>query len=306
MSDNVLIVGGSGFIGSNIYKNLQLNTKIYSLTRNSENTKDGSIYLEDFSCVDSLTSIIKDYEIDQILYCIGFAHYKNESDVDPNYHISLLKIFIEISKDTCIKKFFFFSSVNVYGSSYGKSLCEDDFCQPSDITGIFKLKCENLLLEEFNNFPISIIILRLPIVYGKGSKGFVGKIFNILNKNLPLIWFSSVNYKSFISIHNLVDFIKLAINHDKEIVGIYNLSDNQDVTLDFFLKLYSKFSNSTSLLFFVNEKYVNFIFKIFNREELFNKLSLGYVLNTNKVKSDFSWYPRYKVGESVSLLFNDS
>lgn len=119
-----------------------------------------------------------------------------------------------------VKQFIFMSSAIVYGDSapIGKEkiITKDTPVNPANCYGDSKVQAENGIrpLEDGN---FKVVILRPPMIYGKGSKGN----FPILEKfALKMPVFPKVkNQRSMLYIGNLVEFVRLMIENEES--GIF-------------------------------------------------------------------------------------
>ncbi|MDE6675612.1 MAG: sugar nucleotide-binding protein, partial [Acetatifactor sp.] len=113
--------------------------------------------------------------------------------------------------------FLYPSSIIVYGDSapYGKSrgVTPETPADNPHFYGNSKIRAE----EELRKLELQIVILRLPMVYGKGSKGNYPLLAKLADK-LP--FFPDIqNQRSMIYIENLCEFIRQRIEEGKG--GLY-------------------------------------------------------------------------------------
>ena len=80
----ILISGGSGFIGSNIYNELKNNYKIYLILRKKSNQpKDKKVKILRYKSYNELSKKLKKIEVDILIHCA--THYiKKHSSKDIN------------------------------------------------------------------------------------------------------------------------------------------------------------------------------------------------------------------------------
>ena len=106
------------------------------------------------------------------------------------------------------------SSIIVYGdsSSSKRVIDANTVPAPSNFYGNSKLQAEQGIKDlEADNF--KIVVLRPPMIYGKGSKGNYPRLANISTK-LPV--FPGIdNERSMLHIDNLCEFIKVMIDYEE-------------------------------------------------------------------------------------------
>ena len=120
------------------------------------------------------------------------------------------------AKEAGVKQFIFMSSAIVYGDSapIGKSkiITRDTPVNPANCYGDSKVQAENGL-RPLDCDTFKVVILRPPMIFGKGSKGNY-PLLSKLARKLPA--FPKVeNCRSMLYIGNLVEFVRLMIENDE-------------------------------------------------------------------------------------------
>lgn len=120
------------------------------------------------------------------------------------------------AKKSGVKQFIFMSSAIVYGDSAPigkmKMITKDTPVNPANCYGDSKVKAENGLRKlEDENF--KVVILRPPMIYGKGSKGNY-PLMSKLAQKLPI--FPNVkNCRSMLYVDNLMEFVRLMVENEE-------------------------------------------------------------------------------------------
>lgn len=209
----ILITGANSYIGTSfekyIYENYPDEYQIDTLDMMDPNWKE-----YDFSGYDS------------IFHVAGIAH----ADVG-NVSKETEKLYYQVNCDLAyetalkakkskVKQFIYMSSIIVYGESapYGKTkiITKDTKPKPANFYGNSKLQAEIKLLPlQDDNF--NLVIIRPPMIYGKGSKGNY-PMLSKLAKKLPV--FPKINnQRSMLYVENLCEFVRLVISNNDQ--GIY-------------------------------------------------------------------------------------
>jgi UDP-glucose 4-epimerase len=115
-----------------------------------------------------------------------------------------------------VRQFIFMSSAIVYGDSapvgQSKMITKDTPVSPANCYGDSKVQAENGI-RPLADDGFKVVILRPPMIYGKGSKGNFPLLVKLANK-LPA--FPKVsNQRSMLYIGNLVEFVRLMIDHEE-------------------------------------------------------------------------------------------
>lgn len=159
---------------------------------------------------------------DTVYHVAGIAHSDNgkiSKEKAKLYYEVNTKLTIQTAmkaKKSGVKQFIFMSSAIVYGDSApigrSKMITRDTPVSPANCYGDSKVKAENGLRKlEDENF--KVVILRPPMIYGKGSKGNY-PLMSKLAQKLPV--FPKVeNCRSMLYIENLMEFVRLMIENEE-------------------------------------------------------------------------------------------
>lgn len=159
---------------------------------------------------------------DTVYHVAGIAHSDNgkiSKEKAKLYYGVNTKLTIRTAmkaKKSGVKQFIFMSSAIVYGDSAPigkkKMITKDTPVKPANCYGDSKVKAENGLRKlEDENF--KVVILRPPMIYGKGSKGNY-PLMSKLAQKVPV--FPDVdNCRSMLYIENLIEFVRLMIENEE-------------------------------------------------------------------------------------------
>ncbi|SUY45683.1 NAD-dependent epimerase/dehydratase [Clostridium putrefaciens] len=201
----ILITGANSYIGTSFEKWMQKWTKDYSI--DTIDMKDGSWERKDFS------------KYDVVFHVAGIAHVST----DPNMEDLYYKVNRDLTIETAMKakadgarQFVFMSSIIVYGDSshinHKRVIDKNTVPEPSNFYGKSKLEAEEGILPLQDN-SFNVVVIRPPMIFGKGSKGNYPKLSRIAQK-LPI--FPDIkNERSMLHIDNLCEFIRLMIVNEE-------------------------------------------------------------------------------------------
>ncbi|MEQ9809775.1 NAD-dependent epimerase/dehydratase family protein [Streptococcus jiangjianxini] len=200
----ILITGANSYIGTSVEKWLLKTPDNFQV--DTLDMIDPKWNEHDFSKYDS------------IFHVAGIAHFsKDESKKALYYKINtdLTESVALKAKEQNVKQFIFMSSIIVYGDSTSKEriITKDTEPSPSDFYGDSKLQAE-LKLKTLSDDNFKIVIVRPPMIYGKGSKGNYPRLSK-LAKRLP-VFPDFKNQRSMLHIDNLSEFIKQIILRQEE------------------------------------------------------------------------------------------
>lgn len=203
----VLITGANSYIGTNVERWLLREPDKYHV--DTLDLKDPSWKNYDFS------------PYDVVFHVAGIAHVSRNPKLKDLYYSVNRDLAIETAKkakDDGVKQFIFMSSIIVYGdsSSSKRVITKDTVPTPSNFYGDSKLQAEQGI-RALESESFKVVILRPPMIYGKGCKGNYPKLAKLA---LKLPFFPDIyNERSMLYIDNLCEFIRLMIDNEES--GIF-------------------------------------------------------------------------------------
>jgi nucleoside-diphosphate-sugar epimerase len=199
----ILVTGKNSYVGTNLVNWLGNYPDKYSIDCISLRNDDWKH--RDFS------------GYDVVLHVAGIAHVSSDPKMEEMYYKVNRDLTIETARKAKVegvKQFIFMSSIIVYGdsSSDKRVIDENTVPIPSNFYGNSKLQAEKGI-KHLENDNFKIVIVRPPMIYGKGAKGNYPKLAKAAKK-LPI--FPDIdNQRSMLHIDNLCEFIRLIIGGEK-------------------------------------------------------------------------------------------
>lgn len=203
----ILITGANSYIGTSFVNYIK---QFEGYHVDTVDMIDGTWREKDFS------------EYDCVYHVAGMAH-SDVGKVDEERKALYYKVNTDLTIETAKKakaegvgQFIFMSSAIVYGESASignkKVITKDTPVNPANFYGDSKVQAENGIMP-LNDENFKVIILRPPMIYGKGSKGNYPMLAKIA-RMLPVFPYVK-NERSMLYIENLVEFVKLMIDNNE-------------------------------------------------------------------------------------------
>ena len=243
---------------------------------------------------------------DVVFHVAGIAHSDNgkiSAEREKLYYAVNTDLTIETAKKAKaekVKQFIFMSSAIVYGDSapIGKKkvITKDTPVSPANCYGDSKVQAENGI-RPLNNSNFKVVILRPPMIYGKGSKGNYPLLSNIAQK-IPVFPYVE-NERSMLYIENLCEFICLMIKNNEE--GIFWPQNNEYVNTSELVKVIAKAHGKKVILI----KGFSWMLKLLSCVMgLVNKAfgNLSYDMGISRYKENYSFYDLEKTIERTEKI----
>ena len=224
--DNILVTGGTGFVGQRLVVALQKKQVYVRLLSRNKQNKDT------ITCDLKVDHIPNDalIGVDTVFHLAGFAHDMRDASkiVDLYYKVNV-DATVELARlavESGVKRFVFISSVKAGGGlASGKCINESDQKNTEDIYGKTKRKAELKLLKIGKESGMHVSIIRPSLVYGPNAKGNLKLMLSGVAKG----WFPPLpetnNKRSMIHVDDLVRAILLVADDDRTNGEIFIATD---------------------------------------------------------------------------------
>ncbi len=205
MKKNILVTGGSGFLGSHLMETLVdsgFNVSNYDLKESKYNIDGVNHIYGDLQDLDSLTNALKD--INYIYHLAAFSDLdkaKNDPIKTMNVNIIGTTNLLEAARINKVNKVIFASSIYVNsrtGSFYRVS----------------KHSCELLLEEFFNSYKLNYTILRFGTIFGPrsdNSNSVYNYLLSALNNNFISAIGTGEEVREYIDVRDAANICEKAI-----------------------------------------------------------------------------------------------
>ena len=305
---NVLVTGANGFVGSYLCTALVKNNDLVSaVVRNANNNnspKNVKLIVKELSGETNWKDSF--HGVDVVIHLAGRAHVMNESAIDPylayaEINVNATRNLAEQAARNGIKRFIFLSSIKVNGERTGETAFnESNMPQPEDDYGKSKDEAEKALNIIAKKTEMEVVIIRPPLIYGKGVKANFKNLVKLSQSGFPLPFGAIHNKRSFIYIENLVDFIMLCMHHPKAGNETFLASDDDDVSTTQLISSIQEASKKKTLLLPIPKSWVMFLLQLIGKRTLSNKLCLSLQVNIDKAKTLLEWKPPFSFKTGIA------
>lgn len=202
----ILITGANSYVGGHVEKWLMQYPELYQV-----------------DILDMLGEAWKEYDFssyDVVYHVAGIAHadvgHVSEEVKEKYYQVNteLAVAVAQKAKEAGVGQFIFMSSMIVYGGM--ERITKDTEPHPANFYGDSKWQAD-CRIRELADDSYKVVVLRPPMIYGKGSKGNYPLLAKMAKK---MHVFPKVNNKrSMLYIDNLCEFVKLMVDNNE--TGIF-------------------------------------------------------------------------------------
>ena len=229
MAKKITVIGGSGFVGTNLCRQLaikQQNFEIIDLKISNQFPEKCKI--ADVRDVETLRNTITG----DVVVNLAAVHRDDVRDKSEyqRTNVNGAENVALVCTEKGISKIVFTSTVAVYGFAE-PGTDESGEINPFNEYGRTKFEAEEKLRAWQAQSDNSLIIVRPTVIFGEGNRGNVFNLLNQIASGKFLMVGKGENKKSMAYIGNVVAFLETCVTTDQK-YGVYNYVDTPDLTMN--------------------------------------------------------------------------
>lgn len=227
----VAIIGGSGFVGTQLTRNLEQNRgfELLNIDKKQSQFFPDITRIADVLDKQALAGLLKG--IDAVVL-LAAEHRDDVTPVSLYYDVNVqgMRNTLEAMEQNGVKRIVFTSSVAVYGLDK-ENPNEDSPVDPFNDYGKSKWQAEQVLQEWYAARPDwNVNIIRPTVIFGENNRGNVYNLLKQIASGRFLMIGKGNNKKSLSYIGNIVAFMEFLITEGKSGYEVYNYVDTPDFT----------------------------------------------------------------------------
>lgn len=234
---NVLITGGTGFIGSRLALRSaarghsvavlgQVNTEAERFNRRKLEEAHVGLVMGSVSEPDKIRMAMQGCDV--VFHLAAAQHEANVLDQHFwDVNVAGTTNILEAAVETGVKRFVYGSTIGVYGSAMEGEIDENSMVRPDNIYGKTKLEAEKLVLACADKIPV--VIVRISETYGPGDRRLL-KLFKAIDKHLFFMIGDGENKHQLIFVDDLIDGLYRAAEKEQAVGELFTLAGREVVT----------------------------------------------------------------------------
>lgn len=229
MAKKITVIGGSGFVGTNLCRQLALKQQDFEIIDlKMSNQFPEKCKIADVRHAETLRKTITgDVVVNLAAVHRDDVRDKSEyqrTNVDGAKNVAL------VCQEKGIDKIVFTSTVAVYGFAE-PGTDESGTINPFNEYGRTKFEAEEKLRKWQAQGDNSLIIVRPTVIFGEGNRGNVFNLLNQIASGKFLMVGKGENKKSMAYIGNIVAFLETCVETEQK-YGVFNYVDTPDLTMN--------------------------------------------------------------------------
>lgn len=303
---NILVTGCNGFVGSALIEYLDSISDIVvtGVCRDKQycTISDKKVFhISDLALLDDESTILQ--SIDVLIHTAGKAHVmekNNTVDEKSYFHVNtdLTTGLARMAANRGVKRFIYLSSTKVFGDPVPPVVCFNSRSptNPTDAYGESKLRAELELKSLAKETGLELVIIRPPLIYGKGVKGNMAMLAKLVRSNIPLPFRAiSTNRRSMVSIENLIDLVTHCLSNPNAIGQTFLVSDDHDLSTFEIICLFKRYLASKSIVFSLPKYILSAFGRFTGSTNKINRLVESSMVDIEHTKATLNWSPPQSV-----------
>ena len=211
----VLIIGGSGFVGTRIIELLRKEHQVLNLDKNNSHFYPEITVIQDIRDTNTLTN---KFEHQDAVILLAAEHRDDVSPTSLYYDVNVsgTKNVLNVMSEKGINNIIFTSSVAIYGLN--KPNPDENFPpDPFNHYGKSKWQAEEALRDWYEESPDkrSLTIIRPTVIFGERNRGNVYNLLKQIATGRFLMVGNGKNKKSMAYVGNVASFVEYQLNNNK-------------------------------------------------------------------------------------------
>ncbi|WP_083280504.1 UDP-glucose 4-epimerase family protein [Pseudomonas citronellolis] len=236
----VLLTGATGFVGRGVLEAFaaipELHLAVAVRSRLSGEFPGVEVHsIDGLSATQDWTSALAG--VDVVVHAAARVHVMRETAGDPLAEFRAVNVegTLNLARQAAaagVRRFIFISSIKVNGESTppGRPFRAEDVPAPADPYGQSKLEAERALSRLAEERAMEWVVIRPPLIYGPGVGANFASLMRAVQRQLPLPFARVRNQRSLVARDNLVDLLRVCLEHERAANQIFLVSDDHDLS----------------------------------------------------------------------------
>lgn len=293
------MTGASGFIGGH----LTALDAGYDWTCISRRPAPGCQPIGDMADFEGWQDLF--HGVDVVVHLAARVHQMDSADKDL-YHrdnVEVVEAMARAAELSGVRRFIFLSSIKVNGEETQVTPFRfDDPPAPTDPYGVSKRDAEEFLLEFSNKSSLEVVVIRPPLVYGKGVKANFNKLLGLAKSKLLLPLSLLHNNRDMVSVDNLCDLILCCIESPAAVNNTFLVSDGCSYSTADIIVVARKVQGRKPGLFPVPPLLLMLLLRMLGKGEMAKRLLGSLEVDISHTRRVLSWQPKHTLEDTLRKM----
>jgi nucleoside-diphosphate-sugar epimerase len=301
----ILVTGANGFIGSALCVDLaRQGLSVRRAVRGPPDTRASDLTVAgDIGPDTDWRAALKD--VDVVVHLAARVHVMRDTAVDPlaeyrRVNVEGTRRLARMAGEVGVRRFVFLSSAKVNGESSPRPFLESDPPHPQDAYGTSKWEAEQALMRVAEDKGMEWVILRTPLLYGPGVRANFLRLMRAVDRGVPLPLGAVHNRRSLLYSGNLVDAIRVCLDHPGAANQLFMVTDGEDVSMPELVHRLAAALKVRPRLISMPLPLLHLAGRLTGRTALVDRLTGSMQLDGSLICSKLGWAPPFTLHAALS------
>ena len=304
----ILVTGATGFVGRAVLARLAASGYVTIPAVRSSAGLPGEQLVGELDSDTNWTVALN--SVDAVVHLAARVHVMHDGENFPQeafHRVNALGTvrLAEQAAAAGVKRLVFLSSIKVNGEGSPIPYRETDPPAPLDPYAISKWEAEQGLHNITARTGLEVVILRPPLVYGPGVKANFRRLMDAVRRGIPLPFGSIDNRRSMLYLENLVDAIRVCIEHPAAANKTYLIADGKDVSTPDLVRRLARAMNRPARLLPVSPALLTASATLLGKRDQVARLLGSLTLDSSAIRRDLGWTPPYTLDDGLRMTVSE-
>jgi len=301
-----LVTGAAGFVGTNLCRYLGKNGISFRRSvRRHDGANGETVVVGDIDENTDWSQALEGVEV--VVHLAARVHIMRERASDPLVEFRKVNVFAALNlaqqaAEAGVRRFVYLSTIKVNGEETGEQpFRADDPPAPQDSYGMSKMEAEEGLFRIGRRTGMEVVIIRPPLVYGKGAGGNFSRLVGLVKKGWFLPFALIKNKRSLVGMENLCSLITLCLTHPAAANRVWLVSDGEDVSTPQLVKLIARSCGVPARIFPAPVWMLRFLAKMTGKGAEMSRLIGDLQVDSSQTRSLLQWQPPLSLIQGIEM-----
>jgi nucleoside-diphosphate-sugar epimerase len=239
--------------------------------------------------------------VDVVVHLAARVHQMRDQTADPlaefrRVNVAGTRQLAEQAAEAGVKRFVFVSSIKVNGEGTApdQAYCETDMPAPADPYGISKYEAEEALREVGARTGLEVVILRPPLMVGRGVKGNLASLAGAVRRGWPLPFGAITgNRRSLLDVCNLAEAIVVCAEHPRAAGEVFLVSDGVPLSTAELTRQIGRAVGRSPVLLPVPVALLRIVGRLTGKRAAVARLTGSLLIDDSKIRRLLVWAPKF-------------
>jgi nucleoside-diphosphate-sugar epimerase len=300
------VTGATGFIGRHLVEHLERQrVPVRRVLREPDaaQLRSGDVVIGDLGAAANWHAALEG--VDTVVHLAALAHRSVPSTPEAFRELHQVNVasageLASAAGDVGVRRIVFVSSIGVNGeSTAARPFTEHDPPHPHDPYSASKLEAERLLADLSRQNGIELVVVRPPLVYGRGAPGNFARLVRLVQAGWPLPLGAIDNRRSLVSVANLCDALGRLATHDQKLQDLFLVSDGDDISTPDLVRSLAAHLGVKPRLVAVPPALLRAAASLTGRTRDYERLCGSLVVDSAKIRCILGWRPPQTLDEGL-------